>query len=196
MVTFSSSQNLWNVTRVLRVTVRKCVWLCFGYVIKFLMLILKMVFIFHKSKQAFTRVILTKLSKEINHMEISFCSNEQFCGAVITGRIRFRSQDSGRTKFAKLNQVWISSYIVELQPRHWGFESNRSSNEEFCRKVATWHIWFRSHDSDPTIQAAQNLLTWIKCESVVTSSSCNPGIYGLNTTKGHFSVFWSDSFSY
>ena len=155
---FLLPKNLWNVTRVLRVTVRKCVWLCFGYVIKFLMLILKMVFIFHKSKQAFTRVILTKLSKEINHMEISFCSNEQFCGAVITGRIRFRSQDSGRTKFAKLNQVWISSYIVELQPRHWGFESNRSSNERFRSEVVTEHILFKSCESGPTIRAEGNFL--------------------------------------
>ena len=32
--------------------VRKCIWLCFGYVTDFLMLIREMVFVFHKSKQA------------------------------------------------------------------------------------------------------------------------------------------------
>ena len=35
-----------------RVSVRKCIWLCFGYVIKFFMLIREMAFVFHKSKQA------------------------------------------------------------------------------------------------------------------------------------------------
>ena len=34
-----------------RVPVRKCIQLCFGYVVDFLMLIRKMAFVFHKSKQ-------------------------------------------------------------------------------------------------------------------------------------------------
>ena len=33
-------------------SVIKCIWLCFGYVIKFLMLIWNMVFVFHKSMKA------------------------------------------------------------------------------------------------------------------------------------------------
>ena len=35
-----------------RVSVRICIWLCFGYVKKFLLLIFEMTFVFHKSKQA------------------------------------------------------------------------------------------------------------------------------------------------
>mgnify|MGYP001256400934 CR=1 FL=1 len=34
-----------------RVFLKKCIWLCFGYVIVFLMLIMEIVFIFHKSNQ-------------------------------------------------------------------------------------------------------------------------------------------------
>ena len=37
---------------------------------------------------------------------------------------QFRPNYSGCRKFANLNNVWIRSYIVELQPRHWGFESH------------------------------------------------------------------------
>ena len=48
-----------------RVPVRKCIWLCFGYVTEFLMLILEMAFVFQKSKQALRRVTLKKLSKKI-----------------------------------------------------------------------------------------------------------------------------------
>ena len=79
--------------------VRKCIWLCFGYVIEFLILIQEMAFVLHKSKQAKTRVPLKKLSKTINCTKGSFYSNEQFCGAVVTGIF-----DSGRTKFAGLIQ--------------------------------------------------------------------------------------------
>ena len=44
------------------------------------------------------------------------------------GQIWFRLHDSGPTiwaakKFAGLNQVWISSHSVKLQPRQWVFES-------------------------------------------------------------------------
>ena len=95
---------------------------------------------------------------------------------------------SGRTKFAGLNQVWILSHIVELQPRHWGFEGNESSNERFCGEVVTRQIWFRLYDSCPTIQAARNLLSWIKCESIFTSSSQNPSIKGSSPTEGHYSI--------
>ena len=45
---------------------KKCIQLCFGYVIEFLMLIREMAFIFHKSKEAKTRETLKKLSKTIN----------------------------------------------------------------------------------------------------------------------------------
>ena len=62
--------------------VRKCIWLCFGYVIEFLMLIREMVFVFHKSNQTYKRVTLTQLSTTINRMEVSFCSNERFRSAV------------------------------------------------------------------------------------------------------------------
>ena len=44
-------------------SVRKCIQLCFRYVIKFLMLIWEMAFVFHKRKQAKTSVSLKKLSK-------------------------------------------------------------------------------------------------------------------------------------
>ena len=59
-----------------RVPVRKCIWLCFGYVIEFLMLIQQMAFVFHKSKQVEKRVALTKLSNTLNHSEVSFSSYE------------------------------------------------------------------------------------------------------------------------
>ena len=39
-----------NFNDTIRVPIRKCIWLCFGYVIEFLMLIREMAFIFHKSK--------------------------------------------------------------------------------------------------------------------------------------------------
>ena len=54
---------------------------------KFLMLIREMTFVFHKSKQALTKATLKKLSMTINITEVSFCSNEQFCGIVVTGQI-------------------------------------------------------------------------------------------------------------
>ena len=66
-------------------TVAKCILMCFRYVKKFLMLILEMTFVFHKSKQALTKATLKKLSKTINCTEVSFCSNEQFCGVMVTG---------------------------------------------------------------------------------------------------------------
>ena len=66
-----------------RVPVRKCIWLCFGYVIEFLMLIWEMAFAFHKSKLVYTRVPLKKLSKKINCMDVSFCFNEQFCSSLM-----------------------------------------------------------------------------------------------------------------
>ena len=42
----------------------------------FLMLIREMAFVFHKSKQAQTKVTLKKFSKTKNTYEISICSNE------------------------------------------------------------------------------------------------------------------------
>ena len=39
-----------TVIRVSRVLVKKCIWLCFGNVIEFSMLIREMAFVFHKSK--------------------------------------------------------------------------------------------------------------------------------------------------
>ena len=56
------------------------------------MLIREMVFIFHKSKQVEKRLTIKKLSNTINITEVSFSSNEQFCGE---GYIQFRSHDSG-----------------------------------------------------------------------------------------------------
>ena len=52
-----------------RVSLGKCIWLCFGYFIEFLMLIWERTFVFHKSKQAFIKVTLTKLSKKIKNMQ-------------------------------------------------------------------------------------------------------------------------------
>ena len=37
---------------LVRVPVRKCIWMCLGYVVEFLMLIWRMTFVLHKSKQA------------------------------------------------------------------------------------------------------------------------------------------------
>ena len=51
------------------------------------MLICEMAFVFHKSKQALTRATLKKLSMTINITEASLCSNEQFCGIVVTRQI-------------------------------------------------------------------------------------------------------------
>ena len=68
-----------------RVTVAKCILMCFRYVKKFLMLILELTFVFHKSKQALTKATLKKLSKTINCTDVSVCSNEQFLCAVVTG---------------------------------------------------------------------------------------------------------------
>ena len=64
-------------------TVAKCILMCFRYVKKFLMLILEMTFVFHKSKQALTKATLKKLLTTINCTEVSLFSNEQFCGIVI-----------------------------------------------------------------------------------------------------------------
>ena len=80
-----------------RVSVRICIWLRIGYVIKFLMLICEMIFVFHKSKQSLTRVTLKKLSKTINCTKVCFCLNEWFCGEVVTGQIWFRSDESSPT---------------------------------------------------------------------------------------------------
>ena len=75
-------------------TVAKCILMCCRYVKKFLMLILEMTFVFHKSKQALTKATLKKLSTTINSTEISLFSNEQFCNLVVTVHIRFRPNDS------------------------------------------------------------------------------------------------------
>ena len=56
------------------------------------MLIREMLFLFHKSKQVEKRMTIKKLSNRINITEVSFSSNEQFCGE---GYIQFRSHDSG-----------------------------------------------------------------------------------------------------
>ena len=39
----------------------------------------------------------------------------------------FMPNYSSHTKFAGLNQMWISSYIVKPQPRHWRFKSRRGT---------------------------------------------------------------------
>ena len=49
----------------------------------FLMLIREMAFVFHKSKQAQTKVTLKKFSKTKNTYEISICSNEWFHSSSI-----------------------------------------------------------------------------------------------------------------
>ncbi len=67
--TFSPQERVCS-----RVPVRKCIWLCFGYVIEFLMLIREMAFVFHKSKQAYSRVTLKNLSEKMNSAKVSFCS--------------------------------------------------------------------------------------------------------------------------
>ena len=41
--------------------------------------------VFHKSKQSLTKATLKKLSKTINCTEVSFLSNEQLCGVMVTG---------------------------------------------------------------------------------------------------------------
>ena len=64
------------------------------------MLIREMAFVFHKSKQVEKRVTIKKLSKTINITEVSFSSNEQFCGE---GYVQFRSHDSGPTIQAERN---------------------------------------------------------------------------------------------
>ena len=106
-----SSVILWrarNKTKKNRVPTRKCIWLCFGYVIEFLMLIRKMAFIFHISKQAEQGVTLMKLSKTINSMDVHFCFNKWFCTAVFTGLIQFRPHELGPTIQAARNLLsWI-----------------------------------------------------------------------------------------
>ena len=62
-----SSVILWrarNKTKKNRVPTRKCIWLCFRYVIEFLMLIWEMAFVFFKSKQAETRGNLNEIIKD------------------------------------------------------------------------------------------------------------------------------------
>ena len=86
-----------------RVTVAKCILMCFRYVKKFMMLILELTFVFHKSKQALTKATLKKLSTTIDSAEISLCFKEQFCDAVVTVHIRFRPYDSCLTIQAERN---------------------------------------------------------------------------------------------
>ena len=83
--------------------VRKCIWLCFRHVTKFLMLIWQTAFVFHKSKQAKTKATSKKLSTKINSTEVSFCSNEWFYRAVVTGQIQFRPHESCPTIQAARN---------------------------------------------------------------------------------------------
>ena len=91
------------------------------------MLIRIMTFVFHKSKQALTKATLKKLSMTINITEASFCSNEQFCGIVVTRQIWYRLNESCLTiqvtrkfpSWIKCDRVVLKS--IELQPRHWGF---------------------------------------------------------------------------
>ena len=69
------------------------------------MLIPEMTFVFHKSKQDYSRVTLKKLSKKIHRTDVSFCSieHELFCDAVVTGQVRSRPHDSGPTIQAERN---------------------------------------------------------------------------------------------
>ena len=68
------------------------VCLCFGYVIKFLMLNQEMAFVFQKSRQASTRATLKKFTEKINCMTVQ--SNERFHGAMFCWQIRFRPNDT------------------------------------------------------------------------------------------------------
>ena len=61
------------------------------------MLIRKMAFIFHKSKQVKGRVALKILSMKINRSKVSFSSIYRFLGKVVWGQIQFRSNNSGPT---------------------------------------------------------------------------------------------------
>jgi len=67
-----------------RVPEKKCIWLCFVFLIEFLMLIWEMAFVFHKSKQAKSRVYFKEIVNENKYTrEISLCSNKQFRSAVV-----------------------------------------------------------------------------------------------------------------
>ena len=67
--------------------IAKLIWLCFEYVIKFLMLIQEMTFVFHKSRQALTRATLKEFTEKINCMAVSFLSNECFRGVLFCWQI-------------------------------------------------------------------------------------------------------------
>ena len=76
------------------------------------MLILEMAFVFNKSKQAKSRVSLKKLPKKINHTKVSFYSYERFCGAVVTGQIRFRLHEICQLK-RSLNHCRVAIKKIE-----------------------------------------------------------------------------------
>ena len=86
-------------------TVAKCILMCFRYVKKFLMPILEMTFVFHKSKQALTRATLKKLSKTINCTKVCFSSNEPYFVTMVTGRF-----DSGLTNLTRLVRPYEISW--------------------------------------------------------------------------------------
>ena len=60
-LTDESSKNASFVSLKSRVPVRRCIGLFFGYVLKFLMLIWKMAFVFHKIRQAITRATFKEI---------------------------------------------------------------------------------------------------------------------------------------
>ena len=74
--------GMTNIKILCRQPIRKCFGLCFGFVIKFQMLIWEMAFVFRKSKQGLTWVNLKKLARKINCADVSFCSNKQFCSLL------------------------------------------------------------------------------------------------------------------
>ena len=68
---------------------RKFIWQCFGYVIKYMMLNREMAFVFHTSKQAQKSYFKKDLSKKINGAAVSFSSKERFSGLTIQAARNF-----------------------------------------------------------------------------------------------------------
>ena len=154
---------------------------------------------------------LKKLSKKINSVNVSFCSNKQFCGEVVTAKISFMPHDSCPTIQIERNLLtWIKFESV-IKESSWnsGIEGSNSTEEGYFIFYGHWqrawigkpldqawsHVPNYASNEGCMIHARQNLPVLIKCESSVKSSIYNPGIEGSNPTDWHYSIFWSDSVS-
>ena len=154
------------------------------------------------------RSYLKKLSKKINSMINSFCSNERFCGEVVTAKISFMPHDSCPTiQIARNFPVWIKfESVITESSCNSGIEGSNPTNERYFIFYGHWqrawigqpldqawsHVPNFASNKGRTIHAERNLPVWIKCESSVKSSSCNPGIEGSNPIDRHYFIFWSD----